>query len=97
MHQLKHKEMYSIMKYSYDKAKALRVKIFSSVKPGKKIDVYSEDGDKFICSIGDMRFSDYPHFIKSHGLEYATSRRALYHFRHNRKGTAEFYASHILW
>jgi hypothetical protein len=96
MHQLKHKHLYEIKKYSYDKAKGLHVDIFPSVHPNKKIDVFDKSG-KFICSIGDMQYSDYPTYIKTHGLEYATKRKALYHLRHNRKGIKEFYAGHILW
>jgi hypothetical protein len=88
---------YSIEKYSFDKAKSLNVRIYPSFHRNKKIDVYSYDGTKLICSIGDVRFSDYPHLIKTHGLAYATERRGLYHLRHNRKSPAEFYASHILW
>jgi len=49
--------MYVITKYSFDKAKRLRVEIVPSTVKNKKIDIF-KDGIK-IASIGDSRYSDY--------------------------------------
>jgi len=68
--------MYNIKKYSYDKARELGVKIKPSTKGFYKIDVYDKD-DKYLCSIGDRRFSDYSQYLETKGQEYANIRRLL--------------------
>ena len=91
--------MYQIKEYSYNKAKLLNVKITSSTRKGKKIDVY-KNGD-YIASIGALGMNDYPTYIKKNGKEYANERRALYHQRHrkdlNKPNSAGYYAYNILW
>jgi hypothetical protein len=88
--------MYSISKYSYRKAKELGVDIKPSTNENKKIDVY-EKGNK-VASIGDIRYNDFPTYIKSHGVSYARKRRELYHTRHKGdKGKVGYYAKEILW
>lgn len=91
---------YKITKYSKDKAKELGVKIKLSKNKNKKIDVY-DTNNNFIASIGDIKYSDYPTYIKSHGLEYANKRQRLYKQRHekdlNNKGSAGYYSFNILW
>ena len=37
---------------------------------------------KFLFYGGDPHYSDYPHYIQYHGLEYANSRRLLYNQIH---------------
>ena len=90
--------MYKIQEYSYDQAKKLGVTIKPSDKKYKKIDVYK--GDKYLCSIGDIRYGDFPTFYDEYGLEFACKRRTAYHQRHkkeNIEGTPGFYALKILW
>ena len=91
--------MYQITNYSYLKAKQLGVDIYPSNRKNKKIDVYKDD--KYICSIGDNRYLDFPNFAKIYGLPYAIKRKELYLLRHhkdvNNFGTAGFFAYHILW
>lgn len=92
--------MYKITKYSFDKAKELGVSIKPSKNPLKKIDVYDKNG-KFIVSIGNSRYLDYPGHIRNSGIDYANERRRLYRLRHagedKKKGTAGFFAWHLLW
>ena len=74
------------------KAKRLGVTVKPSTRKHKKLDVFKED--KYVVSIGDIRYSDY----LQHGDE---SRRKRYKLRHesnrHKKGTAGFYADRILW
>ena len=89
--------MYIIKKYSYDQAKKLKVVIRPSNFKNKKIDVFK--GDVFICSIGDIRFLDFPSYLEI-DKELADKRRMLYHLRHkkdNIENTKGYYALHILW
>ena len=89
--------MYKIKKYSYDQAKKLGVDIRPSNLKNKKIDVYKDDVK--ICSIGDIRFNDYPTYLKIN-KEMAEQRRMLYHQRHkkdNVENTKGYYALKILW
>lgn len=88
--------MYNITNYSYKKAKEYGVVIKPSSRKNKKIDVY-KDG-KYLVSIGDSRYLDYPSFIEKYGLEYANQKRKLWLNRHkNNTGLAGFYAKNILW
>ena len=89
--------MYTIKKYSYDQAKKLKVDIRPSNFINKKIDVFKDD--VFICSIGDIRYIDYPSYLEIN-KEMAYKRRTLYHQRHKRdniKNTKGYYALNILW
>ena len=93
--------MYRITEYSKDQAEKLGVQIKPSVKKNKKIDVIKNG--KVVASIGDKRYmkNDYPNYIKSHGIAYATKRRDLYKMRHKRdigvKNSPGWYSSLILW
>jgi hypothetical protein len=87
--------MYDILDYSYQRAKELGYVIKPSVKKNKKIDVF-RDGVR-VASIGDIKYSDYPHYILSHGLSYANERRRLYHIRHKKEGLTGTLAKYILW
>ena len=74
----------------------MNLKIAPSTHKNKKIDVY-KDG-KYIVSIGDNRYSDYPTYIMTKGKAYADKRRELYYERHkNDKGIAGTYAKRLLW
>jgi len=92
--------MYHIKNYSYNQAEKLGVKIVSSHKKGKKIDVLDWNGN-YICSIGDIHYKDYPTYIEERGLAYANQRRRLYHIRHKHEkgelGSPSYYAKRILW
>jgi len=97
--------MYSITKYSFDRAKKLGVTIKPAKSKNKKIDVYNKDGKK-IASIGGVKknkeyYKDYPNYLKTEGKVKADKRRKLYKIRHekNRKkvGTNSYYADKILW
>lgn len=89
---------YNIKPYSYHQAKQLSVDIIPSTRKNKKIDIYKSG--KYLYSIGDIRYNDYPTYIQMKGQEYADKRRLLYHRRHendNVSGTAGYYALRILW
>ena len=90
--------MYQIKKYSYDQAKKLNVKIEPSKRKYKKIDVFTLD-NKYICSIGDSRYNDYPTYLEIN-KEAADIHRERYWKRHqkeNIEGTKGWYALKILW
>ena len=68
--------VYQIKPYSYEQAKKLNVEIKQSTKKDKKIDIYKDK--KYICSIGNINYYDYPTYIQKNGLAYANERRKLY-------------------
>jgi hypothetical protein len=76
--------LYKIKQYSYDQASRLDVTIKPSSKANYKIDVFNKSDDKYITSVGDKRYSDFPSYAELNGIEYANKRRALYHARHMR-------------
>jgi predicted Zn-dependent protease len=91
--------MYTITRYSYQKAKELNVTIKPSKNKTKKIDVYKNG--ELVASIGAIGYKDYPTYIKEYGLEYANKRRQLYRIRHkndltNKSGNG-YWANKILW
>ena len=88
--------MYHISDYSYQKAKELNLEIFPSKRKYKKIDVYKNG--KYIASIGDNRYMDFPSILAKEGREIAEKHRKLYHARHrNDDGIAGRLALAILW
>ena len=91
--------MYNITAYSYIQAKALGVEIKPSSKKNKKIDVIKNG--RIISSVGDVRYKDYPTYMKENGKEYADKRKKLYKQRHkndiNVKDSKGFYAGKLLW
>ena len=92
--------MYNISPYSYKSAERLELNIKPSKYKNKKIDVYDRN-HKYLCSIGDSRYKDYPTYYSMYGKEYAEKRRDLYFIRHkndmNVYGTPGFFSAHILW
>ena len=58
--------MYKILPYSYEQSKKLKLQIHPSDNPKYKIKVYDSDG-KFLFYGGYPQYSDYPHYIESHG------------------------------
>ena len=93
--------MYEILPYSKRKASRLGVDIQPSFRKGKKIDVYSKKTGRYIVSIGDKNYLDYPTYLKYYGKQIADQRRKLYKIRHRAdrmiKGSAGYYADQILW
>lgn len=91
--------MYKITNYTRDQAKKLNVSVSLSKKKDKKIDVIKND--IVIASVGALGYSDYPTYIKSHGIEYANKRRELYKIRHNNdrkiKNSNGYWADKLLW
>ena len=91
--------VYQIKPYSYEQAKKLNVEIKPSTRKDKKIDVYKDN--KYICSIGDINYYDYPTYIQNNGITYANERRKLYKQRHNKnrniKNSSGYFADKILW
>ena len=75
--------MYKILPYTHEKAKQLNLQVRPSDNPSYKIKIYSDK--KFLFYGGDPSYSDYPHYIESHGKVYADARRSLYNERHKKE------------
>jgi hypothetical protein len=92
--------MYKIKDYTKQKAKLLGVKVIPSTHKNKKIDVLDYHNN-FICSIGDIRYKDFPTYLEENGKEYANKRRELYKIRHKKDrsiiGSCGYYADKLLW
>lgn len=92
--------MYKITTYTRKQAKKLNVKVTESEKKNKKLDVFTNSG-KYITSVGDNRYKDYPTYINEKGQKYADERRKLYKARHEKdrkvKNSAGYYADKLLW
>ena len=90
---------YEIKQYTFDQAKKHGFEVKVSTNRKKKIDVYKDNVK--IASIGDSRYKDYPTYIQENGIDYAKTRRALYHNRHKKdikiKGSNGWLASILLW
>jgi len=89
--------MYKIKKYSFDQAKKLEVEIRPSKHKNKKVDVYKDN--IYLCSIGDIRYNDFPTYLEI-DKEQAEKHRMNYHKRHSKEnieGTKGYYALNILW
>jgi hypothetical protein len=76
-------------------AKKIGVTIKPSLRKGKKIDVFSKKTGDLVASIGDITMSDYPHYMKEKGIEYANERKRLYHIRHRKD--KKIYSKKLLW
>jgi len=91
---------YVIKRYSYAQAKKLGVTIKPSMNLKKKIDVFNKEGKKLV-SIGDIRYKDYPTFLREDGKQVADKRRKSYKARHEatakKVGSPSYYAYNILW
>ena len=101
--------VYKITEYSQNKIKELNEKLKTdafSIQPSKdkskKIDVYLFD--KVIASIGAIKMSDFPTFLKSDGEEFANKRREAFYARFKRipnikdgKILTMFWTRYILW
>ncbi len=91
--------MYVITNYTKQKARELNVTVTLSKHTNKKLDVYKNG--RYIVSVGDTRYMDYPTFKIKYGALYADKKRRLYKMRHekdrHRVGTAGYYADQLLW
>ena len=88
--------MYIITDYTRSKAKTAGLTVKLSKRKHKKLDVYDKDG-KYLASIGDTRYKDYPTFLKTEGKTVAEERRRLYHLRHTKNTLGERLALLLLW
>jgi hypothetical protein len=91
---------YQITNYTIQQANKHNLIVRPSNKLNKKIDVFHSSG-KFLESIGDSRYNDYPTYIQTKGKEYADQRRELYYLRHGRdkgqKYSKDWLAKTLLW
>ena len=92
--------MYDILPHTYTQAKKMDLQVFPSDNPKYKIEVYDKNG-LFLFYGGAPSYSDYPHYIKSHGTAYADNRRRLYRIRHKKSiekvGSRGAVIADLLW
>jgi hypothetical protein len=92
--------MYSIKKYTYDKAKYFGLQVFPSENKKYKIDVYDGFGN-YLASVGSRNFMDFPTYLEKDGYEIAIRRRELYKQRHEKDrhvlGSRGWLADNLLW
>ena len=74
--------MYQIQPYSFTQAKKQNVIIKPSTRKNKKIDVYDKS-NKFITSIGQLGYKDFPSYLKV-DRSLAEEKKRLYKIRHNK-------------
>ena len=88
--------MYDILPYTERQAKKYGLQLRASRMGNYKIDVFNAKGE-YLFSGGDRRYSDYPHYIKTHGKEYADERRRLYRIRHVKETVRGRIIEALLW
>jgi hypothetical protein len=93
--------MYDIQPYTYQQAQKLNVTVTPSMTANKKIDVYDKRDNQYITSVGDVRYGDYPTYIKNYGQDYADKRRYAFHKRFKTNEVKPYsnvyYSSKLLW
>jgi hypothetical protein len=88
--------MYKITDYTKKRAEKLNLYITPSKNPKKKLDIYKDN--KFITSIGDIHYGDFPTFKKEYGAEYANRRKIAYYQRHKKDNRLKGkLAQYLLW
>ncbi len=91
---------YQITDYTRQRAKLFNVLVKPSNKNFYKIDIFDING-KYITSIGDRRYFDFPKFIEEEGIESAMNHRRLYLLRHakdiSKIGSRGWWAGVLLW
>jgi hypothetical protein len=91
--------MYQIKKYSFDQAEKMGVIIKPSIHKNKKIDVFDKKTNKFITSIGNLKYKDFPTYLLI-DKKLAEERRRLYKIRHAKDkdilNSRGYYADKIL-
>ena len=71
--------MYEIQPYTYEQASKLGVIILLSSQPNKKLDIFDKRDKQYITSIEDIRYGDYPTYLKILGKDKADKRRVAFH------------------
>jgi hypothetical protein len=89
-------EEYEILPRTFKQAEKLGLHIMPSRYRKYKIDIYDMNS-KYLFSGGDRKYSDYAHYIKSHGKKYADERRRLYHIRHKGETLRGRLIAELLW
>lgn len=93
--------MYEIQPYTYEQASKLGVIVLPSSKPKKKLDIFDKRDKQYITSVGDIRYGDYPTYLKTLGKEQADRRRSAFHkrFKTNemKPYTNIYYSARLLW
>ncbi len=93
--------MYEIQTYTYEQASKLGVIVLPSSKSNKKLDIFDKRDKQYITSIGDIRYGDYPTYLKTLGKEQADKRRAAFHkrFKTNemKPYTNIYFSANLLW
>ncbi len=93
--------MYEIQPYTYEQAQKLNVTVMPSRKANKKIDVFDRRDLQYITSVGDIRYGDYPTYLKNNGIDYANKRRYAFHKRFKTTElnpyTNLYFSSKLLW
>lgn len=94
---------YEIKKYTYDKAKRLALKVYTSTNKKHKLDIYDLEGN-FIASVGAIGYLDYPSYKEleqagKYPKGYADERRRLYKLRHKKdiNHYRGYLANELLW
>lgn len=91
---------YRITPYTLQRAYELGLKVSKSDNPKYKIKV-SDSSGKFLFNGGDTKYSDYPTYIQTHGIQFAETRRRLYRARHqkeiNKVGSRGAIIAELLW
>ena len=93
--------MYEVQPYTYEQAQILNVTVMPSIKANKKIDIYDKRDLQYITSVGDIRYGDFPTYLKIHGKDYANKRRNAFHKRFKTTEltpyTNLYYSTKLLW
>ena len=93
--------MYEIQPYTYKQAEGLGLIVKPSTRANKKIDVYDKRDNQYITSVGDVRYGDYPTYVKILGQDYADKRKYAFHKRFKTNEVKPYsniyYSSKLLW
>lgn len=88
--------MYKITNHTKKRAEELNLYITPSKRKNKKLDIYKDN--KFITSIGDIRYGDFGTFKEKYGEEYANRKKIAYYHRHKKNNKiAGQLAKFLLW
>ncbi len=89
--------MYKITDYTKQNAKQLGVDVKLSNKKNKKIDVYKNG--KYITSIGQLGYKDYPTYLLENGSTIAKEKRKNFYKRFNKikEDSTLWYSAKLLW
>ena len=88
--------MYEILPHTFKQAEKIGVVIKPSRYAKYKIDIFDKQGN-YLYSGGDPKYSDYSHYIQTHGKEYADERKRLYANRHRNETIRGKLIKFLLW